>query len=109
MNCLSRSSSWATAPVAMHEVSMRPNPGPKCLRLQERSAVRSAVACALGARGALIGKAFLYALAGAGEAGVSKVIEIMRNELRVTLALTGTSNVAAAGPQILRFEHQRLG
>jgi L-lactate dehydrogenase (cytochrome) len=74
-----------------------------------RSGQDIAKALALGARGALIGKAFLYALAGAGEAGVSKVIEIMRNELRVTLALTGTSNVAAAGPQILRFEHQRLG
>jgi L-lactate dehydrogenase (cytochrome) len=61
-------------------------------------------ALALGARGALIGKAFLYALAGAGEAGVVKVIEIMRNELRVTLALTGTADVAAAGPQILRLE-----
>jgi L-lactate dehydrogenase (cytochrome) len=68
-----------------------------------RSGQDIAKALALGARGALIGKAFLYALAGAGEAGVAKVIEIMRNELRVTLALTGTANVAAAGPQILRL------
>jgi L-lactate dehydrogenase (cytochrome) len=67
-----------------------------------RSGQDIAKALALGARGALIGKAFLYALAGAGEAGVAKVIEIMRNELRVTLALTGTADVATAGPQILR-------
>jgi L-lactate dehydrogenase (cytochrome) len=67
-----------------------------------RSGQDIAKALALGARGGLIGKAFLYALAGAGEAGVVRAIEIMRNELRVTLALTGTSSIAAVGPHILR-------
>ena len=67
-----------------------------------RSGQDIAKALALGARGALIGKSFLYALAGAGEAGVVRAIEIMRNELRVTLALTGTSSIAAVGPHILR-------
>jgi L-lactate dehydrogenase (cytochrome) len=67
-----------------------------------RSGQDIAKALALGARGALIGKSFLFALAAAGEAGVTKAIEIMRNELRVTLALTGTSSVDAVGPHILR-------
>jgi L-lactate dehydrogenase (cytochrome) len=67
-----------------------------------RSGQDIAKALALGARGALIGKTFLYALSAAGEAGVTKAIEIMRNELRVTLALTGTSSIAAVGPHILR-------
>jgi len=67
-----------------------------------RSGQDIAKALALGARGALIGKSFLYALSAAGEAGVTKAIEIMRNELRVTLALTGTSSVDAVGPHILR-------
>src|SRR5882757_5647607 len=67
-----------------------------------RSGQDIAKALALGARGALIGKSFLYALSAAGEAGVTKAIEIMRNELRVTLALTGTSTVDAVGPHILR-------
>jgi L-lactate dehydrogenase (cytochrome) len=67
-----------------------------------RSGQDIAKALALGARGGLIGKSFLYALAGAGEAGVVRAIEIMRNELRVTLALTGTSSIAAVGPHILR-------
>jgi L-lactate dehydrogenase (cytochrome) len=67
-----------------------------------RSGQDIAKALALGARGALIGKAFLYALSAAGEAGVAKAIEIMRNELRVTLALTGTSSIDAVGRQILR-------
>jgi L-lactate dehydrogenase (cytochrome) len=67
-----------------------------------RSGQDIAKALALGARGALIGKAFLYALAAAGEAGVTKALDIMRNELRVTLALTGTSSIGAVGPHILR-------
>jgi L-lactate dehydrogenase (cytochrome) len=67
-----------------------------------RSGQDIAKALALGARGALIGKSFLYALSAAGEAGVTKAIEIMRNELRVTLALTGTSTIVAVGPHILR-------
>ncbi len=67
-----------------------------------RSGQDIAKALALGARGALIGKAFLYALSAAGEAGVTRAIEIMRNELRVTLALTGTSSIDAVGAHILR-------
>jgi L-lactate dehydrogenase (cytochrome) len=67
-----------------------------------RSGQDIAKALALGARGTLIGKSFLFALAAAGQAGVQRAIEIMRNELRVTLALTGTRSVQAAGPQILR-------
>jgi len=68
-----------------------------------RSGQDIAKALALGARGTLIGRSFLYALAAAGEAGVIKAVEIMRNELRVTLALTGTSTVDAVGPHILRL------
>src|SRR5579862_2685719 len=63
-----------------------------------RSGQDIAKALALGARGALIGKAFLYALSAAGEAGVIRALDIMRNELRVTLALTGTSTIDAVGP-----------
>ncbi len=68
-----------------------------------RSGQDIAKALALGARGTLIGRSFLYALAAAGQAGVTKAVEIMRNELRVTLALTGTSTIDAIGPQILRL------
>src|SRR5271156_1760533 len=68
-----------------------------------RSGQDIAKALALGARGGMIGKSFLYALAAAGEAGVTKAVEIMRNELRVTLALTGTPDVETVGPQILRL------
>ncbi len=68
-----------------------------------RSGQDIAKALALGARGTLIGRSFLYALAAAGEAGVARAVEIMRNELRVTLALTGTPTMEAVGPHILRM------
>jgi L-lactate dehydrogenase (cytochrome) len=67
-----------------------------------RSGQDIAKALALGAKSTLIGKSFLYALAAAGEAGVTKAIEIMRSELRVTMALTGTTTVDGMGPHILR-------
>jgi L-lactate dehydrogenase (cytochrome) len=59
-------------------------------------------ALALGARGALIGKAFLYALAAGGEAGVTRAIEIIRDELRVSLALTGTTSVSSVSASVVR-------
>ena len=67
-----------------------------------RSGQDIAKAIALGARAGLIGKSFLFALAAAGEAGVARALEIMRDELRVTLALTGTTSVTAAGRHMLR-------
>ncbi len=59
-------------------------------------------ALALGARGCLIGKAFLYALAAKGAAGVTLALEILRSELQISLALTGCNAVGDAGPHILR-------
>ena len=46
-----------------------------------------------GAKGCLIGKAFLYALAARGEAGVTLALDIIRKELAVSLALTGANDV----------------
>ncbi len=58
-------------------------------------------ALAFGARSCMIGRAFLYGLGAGGEAGVTKAIEILRKELDVTMGLTGTSSVQAAGMQII--------
>lgn len=59
-------------------------------------------ALALGARGCLIGKAFLYGLAAMGGQGVTKALEIIRNELRVSLALVGKTSVGDVDRSILR-------
>lgn len=58
-------------------------------------------AAALGARACLVGKAFLYALAAGGGAGVSRMIDILRQELDVALALTGSTDILSVDRSIL--------
>lgn len=58
-------------------------------------------ALALGARATLIGKAYLYGLGAQGQAGVTRALELIRNELDVSMALTGTRSVQEIGPQVL--------
>ncbi|MCM5679508.1 alpha-hydroxy-acid oxidizing protein [Schlegelella sp. S2-27] len=60
-------------------------------------------AVALGARGCMIGRAFLYGLGAMGEAGVTSALEIIRRELDVSMALTGTRDVQGVGPQIVHL------
>jgi 4-hydroxymandelate oxidase len=48
------------------------------------------IARALGARGVLIGRPILWALATDGEAGVARALEILRDEFEVALTLLGT-------------------
>jgi L-lactate dehydrogenase (cytochrome) len=59
-------------------------------------------ALALGAKAAMIGRAFVYGLGAMGEAGVTHALEVMRKELDVTMALTGIRDVKDASPAILR-------
>ena len=55
----------------------------------------------LGAKGTMVGRAFLYALGAMGEAGVTCMLEILQRELDVSMALTGTRTIADIGPHIL--------
>jgi L-lactate dehydrogenase (cytochrome) len=50
---------------------------------------------ALGAKGVLLGRAWLFALAARGEAGVSQLLDLMAREMRVAMTLTGVHSVAA--------------
>jgi len=52
---------------------------------------------ALGAKGVLLGRAWVYALAARGEAGVSHVLELLAAEMKVAMALTGTTSIGAIG------------
>jgi len=56
---------------------------------------------ALGADGVLIGRAFVYALATGGQAGVQQLLQIMEKDLRTTMVLTGVRSVREIGPQQL--------
>jgi L-lactate dehydrogenase (cytochrome) len=48
----------------------------------------------LGARGCFIGRAYLYGLGAYGQAGVTKALEILRDELDIAMALTGVTDAA---------------
>lgn len=52
---------------------------------------------ALGADTVLLGRAFIYALATAGEAGVSHLLELFEKEMRVAMTLTGARTIADLG------------
>ncbi|KFE51258.1 FMN-dependent L-lactate dehydrogenase LldD [Pseudomonas syringae] len=48
---------------------------------------------ALGADTVLLGRAFIYALAAAGEAGVSNLLSLIEKEMRVAMVLTGAKTI----------------
>ena len=58
-------------------------------------------ACALGARGTLIGRSFLYGLGAMGEAGVTKCLEIIQKELDVSMAFCGHTDIHTVDKRIL--------
>jgi len=58
-------------------------------------------AVALGARGVYIGRPFLYGLGAMGEAGVSKCLDIIRNELDLTMAFCGLRDLQQVDKKIL--------
>ena len=58
-------------------------------------------ALALGAKGCFIGRAYLYGLAAMGEEGVAKALGIIREELRVSMSLTGVKNIGEISRDIL--------
>ena len=55
----------------------------------------------LGAKGVLAGRAWAYALAAGGEAGVATMLARVAAELRTGMALTGCKTIADIGPQVL--------
>ncbi|MBV9348177.1 MAG: alpha-hydroxy-acid oxidizing protein [Pseudolabrys sp.] len=50
-------------------------------------------ALSLGARGCLIGRAFVYGLMAQGGPGVAKAIDLIKEELKVSMSLTGVKDV----------------
>ncbi len=59
-------------------------------------------AMALGADGVMIGRAFLYALGAAGQAGVERCLDLIANELDVTMALCGRRHLSEVDRSMLR-------
>jgi L-lactate dehydrogenase (cytochrome) len=64
-----------------------------------------AKAIAFGASGVLVGRAYLYGLAAGGAAGVDHALEILRDELDVTLALLGRTSISSIDFTALAASH----
>ena len=68
------------------------------LKILADSGVRSGLdvvrMLALGADGVLLGRAFVYALAAAGEQGVAHLLDLIASEMRVAMTLTGAKSIA---------------
>jgi L-lactate dehydrogenase (cytochrome) len=58
-------------------------------------------ALALGAKGVYIGRPFLYGLGAMGQAGVTKCLDIIRNELDLTMAFCGHTDIKQIDQRIL--------
>ena len=56
---------------------------------------------ALGAKGVLLGRAWAYALGARGQAGVEHMLQLIENEMRVAMALTGVTRIAEIDRSIL--------
>uniref|UniRef100_A0A1D1Z369 (S)-2-hydroxy-acid oxidase n=1 Tax=Anthurium amnicola TaxID=1678845 RepID=A0A1D1Z369_9ARAE len=65
-------------------------------------------ALALGAKAVMIGRPVIYGLAAKGEYGARRVIEMLKDELELTMALTGCPTVEAISRNRIRTEHDRL-
>ena len=63
-------------------------------------------ALAMGAHGTMVGRAFLFGLGAMGEAGVTKMLEIIRSELDVSMALAGVSDVRKLNRSVLELTGQ---
>ena len=57
---------------------------------------------ALGASAVMLGRPWVFALAGAGEDGVRRLIDLIAAELRIAMALTGCREIAAVDRDVIR-------
>jgi L-lactate dehydrogenase (cytochrome) len=77
----------------------------KAIPILADSGVRSGVDVlrflALGADAVMLGRAYAYALAAGGEAGVSRLLSLFEAEMRTNMTLMGVKKVADLGPQCL--------
>jgi L-lactate dehydrogenase (cytochrome) len=55
----------------------------------------------LGARACFIGRAYLYGLGASGQAGVTKALDILKDELSIAMALTGVTDVTKVPRDII--------
>ncbi len=65
-------------------------------------------AMAMGAKGTMVGRAYIYGLGAGGEAGVTRALEILKSELDVTMGLCGEKDITKVGRHNLMLPHAAL-
>jgi L-lactate dehydrogenase (cytochrome) len=68
-----------------------------------RNGIDVVKAVALGASGVLIGRPWVWAAAGAGERGLSDLLGVFQEEIRVAMALMGVNRIDELSPDLLEF------
>jgi L-lactate dehydrogenase (cytochrome) len=58
-------------------------------------------ALAFGAKSCMIGRAYAYGLGAGGQAGVTKALDIIRNELNTTMGLCGVNTIAEIDEKVI--------
>lgn len=75
------------------------------IRILADSGIRNGLdvvrAIALGADAVMLGRAFIYALAAEGQAGVENLLDLIEKEMRVAMILTGAKSVAEIDRSLL--------
>lgn len=75
------------------------------LRILVDSGIRNGLdvvrALALGADAVMLGRAFIYALAAEGQAGVANLLDLFEKEMRVAMTLTGARSISAIDRSML--------
>ncbi len=69
-----------------------------------RNGIDVVKAVALGARGVLIGRPWVWAAAGAGERGLSDLLGVFQQEIRVAMALMGVNRLDELTPDLLEAD-----
>jgi L-lactate dehydrogenase (cytochrome) len=64
---------------------------------------------ALGAKGVLLGRAYIYALAAGGEAAVANLLDLIGKEMRTAMALTGVKSIAEINRKVLTLDGGPVG
>jgi (S)-2-hydroxy-acid oxidase len=62
-------------------------------------------ACALGARAVFVGRPSLWGLAHNGEEGVFNVLQLLKDELKMAMQLSGVTRVEELKPNFVRTAH----
>jgi L-lactate dehydrogenase (cytochrome) len=66
-----------------------------------RNGIDVVKAVALGAKGVLIGRPWVWAAAGAGKQGLSDLLGVFQEEIRVAMALMGVNRIDELSPELL--------